>query len=127
MLNVNDEVHDDDFGGLPFSDSVAEEPIDQAYIDLIIEKSIGLGYRMASRSESIKMKKDGPELSDNTPLSGVTWGEIKKTAMKPDYVKKSTFVKYLTKREQETLDKLIVAQTNQGDLLELEDTRPKEE
>ena len=42
-------------------------------------------------------------LSDETVISGTTWGELRKSAMEPDYLTKSPFAKYLRKREKETL------------------------
>ena len=49
------------------------------------------------------------ELSDDTSVSGTTWGEIKGQAMEPGYMQKSTFVRYLTKLEKDTLRLLIMA------------------
>ena len=49
------------------------------------------------------------ELSDDTSISGTTWGELKQKAMEPGYMQKSTFVRYLTKLEKDTLKLLIMA------------------
>ena len=32
------------------------------------------------------------QLTDETKISGTNWGELKETAMKPNYMKNSTFV-----------------------------------
>ena len=34
-------------------------------------------------------------LSDETKISGTTWGELKASAMKPNYIEKSPFVSAL--------------------------------
>ena len=51
------------------------------------------------------------EMCDYTKISGATWGDLKEQAMEPDYLKKSTFARYLSKNEKETLRILIEKQT----------------
>ena len=34
-------------------------------------------------------------MSDETKISGTTWGELKEKAMQPNYIEKSTFVSVL--------------------------------
>ena len=53
--------------------------------------------------KKIKEAEKKSSLSDETIISGTTWGSLKKNAMEPDYMKKSPFAKYLKKAEKETL------------------------
>ena len=49
-------------------------------------------------------------LSDSTSISATTWGELKERAMEPGYFETSGFVRYLKKKEKDTLRRLIAAQ-----------------
>ena len=48
-------------------------------------------------------------LSDSTSISATTWGELKERAMEPGYFETSVFVRYLKKKEKDTLRRLIAA------------------
>ena len=48
-------------------------------------------------------------LSDSTSISATTWGELKERAMEPGYFETSLFVRYLKKKEKDTLRRLIAA------------------
>ena len=51
-----------------------------------------------------------PIVTDNTQISGATWGELKEKAMKPGYLEKSLFVKFLKPHEKTLIKQCIEAQ-----------------
>ena len=62
------------------------------------------------RDQSGEVKLPQPALSDNTQISGATWGELKEKAMQTKYFETSLFVKFLKPHEKNLLKQCIEAQ-----------------
>ena len=60
-----------------------------------------------SKPNSPRGPVDPDYMTDETFVSGVAWSELKQKAMADDYMEKSSFVKYLTPIQKETLTNLI--------------------
>ena len=60
-----------------------------------------------SKPNSPRGPVDPDYMTDETFVSGVAWSELKQKAMEDDYMEKSSFVKYLTQIQKETLTNLI--------------------
>ena len=70
---------------------------------------MSMGGKQATREKSGERKQPPPTLSDNTQISGATWGELKEKAMQPGYMEKSLFVKFLKPHEKTLIKQCIEA------------------
>ena len=69
-----------------------------------------MSNQIEKRDKSGEPKQTIPIVTDNTQISGATWGELKEKAMKPGYLEKSLFVKFLKPHEKTLIKQCIEAQ-----------------
>ena len=75
-----------------------------------------MNSKRPARDQSGEVKLPLPALSDNTQISGATWGELKEKAMQSKYFETSLFVKFLKPHEKTLLRQCIEAQKAQGNM-----------